>query len=74
MRVTWRLDALGYDAVDIGALVGSWRSEPGTPVSMQPYLAERPEGLSDEEAMRWFFETPRVPLRASHLRRPGPGT
>ncbi|MGA5448853.1 hypothetical protein ACPCVO_19580 [Streptomyces umbrinus] len=42
------LDLLGYDAVDIGALADSWRSEPNTPVYVQPYMAERPEGLSPE--------------------------
>lgn len=40
-EVAWLLDILGYDAVDIGALADSWRSEPGTPVYVQPYLAAR---------------------------------
>ncbi|MGW0708068.1 NADPH-dependent F420 reductase [Streptomyces sp. NPDC002643] len=62
------LDALGYDAVDIGPLTESWRGEPGTPVYVQPYLARRPEGLSQEEAGRWFFETPGVPLPAARVR------
>ena len=62
------LDRLGYDAVDIGALAGSWRSEPGTPVYVQPYLAERPRGLSDEEQGRWFFETPGVPVSAGQVK------
>lgn len=62
------LDALGYDAVDIGTLTDSWRSQPGTPVYVQPYMAERPEGLSQEEAERWFFQTPGVPLPADRVK------
>ncbi|MEU9448874.1 hypothetical protein [Streptomyces sp. NPDC048277] len=46
------LDVLGYDAVDTGLLADSWRTEPGTPVYVRPYMAERPEGLSEEEAKR----------------------
>ncbi|MFD4505365.1 NADPH-dependent F420 reductase [Streptomyces sp. NPDC058457] len=62
------LDLLGYDAVEIGTLADSWRSEPGTPVYVQPYLAERPDGLSQEEAQRWFFETPGVPVPAAWVK------
>ncbi|MDP4502461.1 NADPH-dependent F420 reductase [Nonomuraea turcica] len=55
------LDALGYDAVDIGTLADSWRSEPGTPVYVQPYFPGRPpEGVSQDQAFRWFLETPGV--------------
>ncbi|MFH9616681.1 NADPH-dependent F420 reductase [Streptomyces pratensis] len=38
------LDALGYDVVDIGALADSWRSEPGTPVYVEPYWQHGPKG------------------------------
>jgi predicted dinucleotide-binding enzyme len=62
------LDRLGYDAVDIGTLTNSWRSEPGTPVYVQPYLAERPGGLSGEELGRWFFETPGLPVPAGQIK------
>ncbi|GAB2885150.1 NAD(P)-binding domain-containing protein [Streptomyces mayteni] len=63
------LDALGYDAVDVGALADSWRVEPGTPVYVQPYFPwERPEGLAPEEAMRWFLDTPSVPVPADRVR------
>lgn len=62
------LDVLGYDAVDIGTLADSWRSEPGTPVYVEPYLAERPAGLGQEEVGRWFFETPGVPVPAARVR------
>jgi predicted dinucleotide-binding enzyme len=66
--VTRLLDALGYDAVDIGTLADSWRSEPGTPVYVNPYMAERPDGLSQEEAGRWFLETPGVPVPAAWVK------
>jgi 8-hydroxy-5-deazaflavin:NADPH oxidoreductase len=63
------LDALGYDAVDIGTLADSWRSEPGTPVYVQPYFpAQRPAGLSDEEAYRWYLQAPAVPVPASRVK------
>ncbi|MFI1729004.1 NADPH-dependent F420 reductase [Streptomyces acidicola] len=61
------LDLLGYDAVDIGTLADSWRSEPGTPVYVTPYMAQRPEGMSEEEGRRWFFETPGVPMPAARV-------
>ena len=63
------LDALGYDTVDIGTLADSWRSEPGTPVYVQPYFpAQRPEGLSQEDAYRWYLQAPGVPVPASRVR------
>lgn len=62
------LDVLGYDAVDIGTLADSWRSEPGTPVYVHPYMAERPGGMSEEEARHWFFETPGVPVPAGRVK------
>jgi carboxymethylenebutenolidase len=61
-QVARLLDALGYDTVDIGTLADSWRSEPGTPVYVHPYMAERPKGLGQDEAQRRFFETPGVPV------------
>jgi predicted dinucleotide-binding enzyme len=67
-RVVELLDVLGYDAVDIGTLADSWRSEPGTPVYVRPYMAARPEGLTQEEMGRWFFETPGVPVPADTVR------
>jgi predicted dinucleotide-binding enzyme len=67
-RTAELLDALGYDVVDIGTLADSWRSEPGTPVYVQPYLPARPEGISQEEARRWFFETPGIPVPAARVK------
>lgn len=61
------LDALGFTAVDTGTLAESWRSEPGTPVYVNPYLPARPEGLSQEESYRWFLETPGVPVPAEKV-------
>jgi 8-hydroxy-5-deazaflavin:NADPH oxidoreductase len=67
-QVAQLLDALGYDAVDLGSLADSWRSEPGTPVNVQPYLPARPADLSDEESYRWFFEVPGVPVSANEVK------
>jgi predicted dinucleotide-binding enzyme len=67
--VAWLLDTLGYDAVDIGTLAESWRGEPGTPVYVQPYFpGQLPEGLSQEEALRWFVETPGVVVPAERVK------
>lgn len=63
-QVAELLGALGYDAVDVGTLADSWRSEPGTPVYVQPYLPARPQGLTDAENGRWFFETPGIAVPA----------
>jgi predicted dinucleotide-binding enzyme len=62
------LDALGYDAVDIGTLADNWRSQPGTPVYVQPYLPTRPDGMDQEAGQRWFFETPGVPVSSAKVR------
>lgn len=63
------LDTLGFDAVDIGALADSWRSEPETPVYVQPYTPGRPpEGLSQEDAFRWLVETPGTTVPAGRVK------
>ncbi len=62
------LDALGYDAVDIGGLADSGRIRPGTAAYVQPYMGERPEGLSPEEAQRWFLASPGVPVPAARVK------
>ncbi|MEU7324696.1 NAD(P)-binding domain-containing protein [Streptomyces griseoviridis] len=56
------LDALGYDAVDIGTLA------PGTPAYVQPYMGDRPEGLDPEETRRWFLASRGVPVPAARVR------
>lgn len=62
------LDELGYDAVDIGGLADSGRIRPGSPAYVQPYMGERPEGLSPEEAQRWFLTSPGVPVPAARVK------
>lgn len=46
------LDRLGFDAVDVGGLAGSWRIEPNAPAYVVPYLGEvvelRPANPGDE--------------------------
>ena len=63
------LDALGYDAVDIGTLAESWRSEPDMPVYCQPYFpGQPPEGASPEAAFGWFLETPGRTVRVNEVK------
>lgn len=63
------LDMLGYDAVDLGPLADSWRSEPNTPVYVQPYSpGPAPTGLSREEFFRWLLATPGVPVSAARIK------
>lgn len=52
--VSGLMDALGYDAVDTGALSTSWRSEPNTPVYVMPYFGPMPTDLPGEELMAWM--------------------
>jgi 8-hydroxy-5-deazaflavin:NADPH oxidoreductase len=69
VEVARLLDTLGYDAVDIGTLADSWRSEPDTPVYCQPYFrGQAPEGLTPEEAFRFFLETPGVAVPADRVK------
>ncbi|GAB3968825.1 NAD(P)-binding domain-containing protein [Actinoallomurus acanthiterrae] len=62
------LDVLGYDAVDIGPLADSWRSEPDTPVYIRPYLGEVP-AMSVEAFLRWTLRTPGVVVPAAQVGR-----
>lgn len=62
------LDTLGYDPVDIGTLAESWRSEPGTAVYVKPYHPALPTGMSRDEARRWFYEAPGIPLSAGRVK------
>lgn len=66
--VTELLDILGYDTVDLGGLADSWRSEPNTPVYVQPYLAQPPHGMSQEEAQQWVFANPGDPVPANRVK------
>lgn len=67
-EVAQLLDVLGYEAVDTGSLADSWRSEPGTPVYVVPYLPRPPKGLPRDEAARWMFENPGPAVPASRVR------
>ncbi|MCA2211787.1 NADPH-dependent F420 reductase [Jidongwangia harbinensis] len=69
-RVVALLDTLGYDAVDIGTLADSWRSEPNNPVYVRPYLAgEPPKDLDPERGHRWHVTNPGVPVPADQIRK-----
>lgn len=60
------LDVLGYDAVNVGSLAESWRSEPNTPLYIQPYLGQVP-AMSVEEFLRWSFQVPGMAVAASQV-------
>lgn len=62
------LDLLGYDAVDIGMLADSWRSEPNNPVHVEPYRGVAPEGLEPKEWWVWSLEDPGTPVGAAQVR------
>ncbi|MFK0111490.1 NADPH-dependent F420 reductase [Streptomyces sp. NPDC091217] len=62
------LDVLGYDAVDIGTLADSWRSEPNTPVYVEPYRGEAPAGLGPEEWWQWSLRDPGTAVAAAQVR------
>jgi hypothetical protein len=44
------MDAIGYEAVDMGPLAESWRSEPTMPVYVMPYIGEIPADLTPAPA------------------------
>ncbi|WP_230672689.1 NADPH-dependent F420 reductase [Rathayibacter sp. Leaf248] len=63
------LDALGYDALDIGGLAQSWRSEPGTPIYCDPYMPEWPtEALPFDQLLAWLLAAPVVPVSRRRAR------
>jgi predicted dinucleotide-binding enzyme len=62
------LDVLGYDAVDIGTLADSWRSEPNTPVYIQPYLGELP-AMNVADFLRWTLRNPGIAVPAARVGR-----
>ncbi|MFD9701008.1 NADPH-dependent F420 reductase [Lentzea sp. NPDC059081] len=61
------LDALGFDAVDLGPLAGSWRTEPGTPLYASAYVGEPPTALTPAEWVAFVQAAPGVPLSAARL-------
>ncbi|MFC4909599.1 NADPH-dependent F420 reductase [Actinomadura gamaensis] len=60
------LDDLGYDAVDVGTLADSWRSEPNTPVFVLPYLGEV-LAMNVEDFLRWTFTINGIPVPAARI-------
>ena len=62
------LDVLGFDAVDLGTLAESWRSEPNTPLYAFPYVGPPPAGLAVPELVAWVQAAPGVPVSAARVR------
>ncbi|MEU0236243.1 NAD(P)-binding domain-containing protein [Nocardiopsis sp. NPDC006198] len=61
------LDVLGFDAVDLGTLADSWRSEPNTPLYALPYVGRPPSGLTPGEFVAWVQQAPGVPVSAARI-------
>jgi predicted dinucleotide-binding enzyme len=61
------LDVLGFDAVDLGTLADSWRSEPNTPLYAIPYVGRPPSGLTPREFVAWVQQAPGVPVSAARV-------
>ena len=62
------LDSIGYDAVDMGGLADSWRSEPTMPAYVMPYLGPVPADLTPETARNWFLTAPGVAVPTAKLK------
>jgi len=67
-EVAGLLDVLGFDAVDLGPLAESWRSEPNTPLYAFPYVGPPPAGLAVPELVAWVQGAPGVPVPAARVR------
>lgn len=63
------LDVLGFDAVDLGPLAESWRSEPGTPLYATPYVGAPTADLTPAEWVAWVQSAPGVPVSAAEVER-----
>lgn len=61
------LDVLGFDAVDIGTLAESWRSEPNTPLYALPYIGQPPSGLTPREFVAWAQQASGIPVPAARI-------
>ncbi|BDH05833.1 NADPH-dependent F420 reductase [Streptomyces seoulensis] len=61
------LDRLGFEAVDLGPLAESWRSEPNTPLYAVAYTGQPPAGLSIPDMVAWFQNAPGVPIPAARI-------
>lgn len=65
-QTTRLLNLLGFDAVDIGTLADSWRTEPNTPAYIRPYLGAIPE-MTVEEFLAWTLQTPGIAVPAAEI-------
>jgi hypothetical protein len=61
------LDAVGYDAVDMGKLGEGWRSEPGTPLFVLPYSPAIPDGLDLQGAMQFVHSSAGMPASTERI-------
>jgi predicted dinucleotide-binding enzyme len=66
-RVAALLDVLGYDAVDVGTLADSWRSQPDTPVYVRPYFPHAFEAAAEGNYER-FLNFPGVAVPADQVK------
>ncbi|MBU3865337.1 NAD(P)-binding domain-containing protein [Streptomyces sp. 4503] len=62
------MDALGYDALDVGSLADIWRHEAGTPINVLPYVGEPPRGMSQEQAHEWIFNGPSAVVSTARVK------
>jgi 8-hydroxy-5-deazaflavin:NADPH oxidoreductase len=63
------LHVLGFDAVDLGTLAESWRSEPNTPLYAIPYVGQLPSDLATiQDLVAWVQNAPGVPVPAAHVK------
>jgi len=65
------IESIGYEAVDFGGLSDSWRSAPGTPVYVTPYVGPIPpeaDTMSKSEKREWFLLNPGTLVTASDVR------
>lgn len=60
-------DALGYDTFDLGSLANSWRTQPGTPIYVQPYLGPESAETGATDPLRRFLDRPGVPVPATRV-------
>jgi len=69
-QVTALLDTLGYDAVDIGTLADSWRSEPNTRSTSSSTSPERhPRASTGRRPYRWHVTNPGATVSADQIRK-----
>ncbi|QQN36426.1 MULTISPECIES: NADPH-dependent F420 reductase [Rahnella] len=61
------IDKLGYDAVDMGTLSESWRSEPTMPAYVLPYMGKIPVRFDTITEREWFMTASGAPVSAHRL-------